>query len=145
MEEKTRTITCRLDEADYQKMKAEAAELGVNASDYIRLLTRLPLECKNADSPDAFIVIDPLTMALLSITVKRQGYLLNQAVRALNTIAQRARHGNAIDEEMCQLMRKVNSSLEEYESDFSSVANDIEAITEKRILFLDRYRRRPRE
>ena len=144
LEEKTHTITCRLDEADFQKLTKEADAMGVNTSDYIRLLTRLPLECKKIESADAFVVIDPLPLALLSITIKRQGYLLNQAVRALNTIAQRVRHGNAIDEEMCRLMRKANSSLEKFKGDFSTATDGIEAITEKRMLFLDRYRRKPK-
>ena len=52
MDEKTHTITCRLDEPDFQKLQVEARALGVNTSDFIRLIVRLPIEVKTKGDPD---------------------------------------------------------------------------------------------
>lgn len=97
MDEKTHTITCRLDDPDFQKLKSEAAALGVNTSDFIRLIVRLPIEVKTAERNEQFVVIDPFTLARLWTDARRQGYLLNQAVKALNTVAFKVRHGSEIN------------------------------------------------
>ncbi len=59
MEGRTYTIVCRLDEVEFRKLKDEADAIGLNTSDYIRMITRLPIERKRADDPDSFIVIEP--------------------------------------------------------------------------------------
>ena len=77
MDEKTHTITCRLDEPDFQKLKSEVAAMGLNTSDYIRLLTRLPIEYKIDDDPDSFIIIDPRAQGIMDYQLRKQGILLN--------------------------------------------------------------------
>ena len=69
LEEKTHTITCRLNEVDFQKLKCEAEAMDVNASDYIRLLTRLPVEVKAGDDPDSYIIIDPKSVSWKTISI----------------------------------------------------------------------------
>ncbi len=97
MEEKTRTITCRLDEADYQKLMEEADALDVSTSDLIRLVIRLPIESKADKGAERYVVIVPLTRASLWMDARRQSYLLSQAVKALNTVAFKVRHGSDIN------------------------------------------------
>lgn len=144
MEEKTHTITCRLEEADFQKMRAEADELGVNTSDYIRLLTRLPLDCKHSTSPNRVIAVDPRAILRLDRQVTKLGYLLNQSTHALNTIAQKVRHGNRIDEEMLQLMRKANTSLDKVSADVAVIKAETKELQARKIAFFDWYRRKPK-
>ena len=144
MDEKTHTITCRLDEPDFQKLKSEAAAMGLNTSDYIRLLTRLPIECKIGEDPDAFVIIDPLAQGIMDYQIRKQGILLNQATNALNTIALKVRHGAKLDNEMLVLMRKATKSIDAVRNRLDELKLDSEAIVESRKLYLDIYRRKPK-
>ena len=78
MEEETHTTTCRLDEVDFRKLKDEADAMELNTSDYIRMLTRLPVECKGADDSNSLTIIDSRAVVHLSYQLRKQGYLLNQ-------------------------------------------------------------------
>lgn len=144
MEEKTHTITCRLDEADFQKLKSEAAAMGLNTSDYIRMLTRLPIECKDGDDPDSFVIIDPRAQGIMDYQIRKQGILLNQAAHALNTIALKIRHGSELDAEMLKMMKKATGSIDEVRKRLADLKQDSEALVKSRKLYLDIYRRKPK-
>lgn len=144
MEEKTHTITCRLDESDFQKLKSEAAAMELNMSDYIRMLTRLPIEVKISDDADSVIIIDPRAVVHLSYQLRKQGYLLNQATHALNTVALKVEHGKQLDAEMAKLVKKAVKGIKEIRTGISEVKADSEELMQKRQLFLDWYRRRPK-
>lgn len=144
MEEKTHTITCRLDEPDFQKLQAEAAALGVNTSDYIRLIVRLPIEVKSESGSERFVVIDPLTLASLWMDARRQGYLLNQAVKTLNTVAFKVRHGSEINRTLRDMLIEATVALENLESDHADIKKGIEELMRRREVFLDRYRKKPK-
>lgn len=143
MEEKTHTITCRLDEPDFQKLKSEAAAMELNTSDYIRPLTRLPIECKVGEDPDSFIIIDPRAQGIMDYQIRKQGILLNQATHALNTIALKIRHGAELDVEMLKLMKRATKGIEEVLKRIDDLKLDSEALVESRKLYLDIYRRKP--
>lgn len=142
MEEKTHTITCRLDEPDYQKLKSEAAVMELNTSDYIRLLTRLPIECKFGEDSDAFVIIDPRAQGIMDYQIRKQGLLLNQATHAINTIALKIRNGAKLDIEMIALMKKATKSIDEVREKLADLKLDSEALVESRKLYLDIYRRK---
>lgn len=143
MEEKTHTITCRLDEPDFQKLKSEAAAMGLNTSDYIRLLTRLPIEYKIDEDPDSFVIIDPRAQGILDYQIRKQGLLLNQATHALNTIALKIRHEAKLDSKMLALMKKATKSIDEVRSRLADLKLDSAEIAKSRKLYLDVYRRKP--
>ena len=97
LEEKTHTITCRLDDADFKKLTKESDAMGVNTSYFIRLIVRLPIEVKAESGLDRYVIIDQLTLVSLWMDAKRQGYLLNQVVKALNIIAFKVRRGSELN------------------------------------------------
>lgn len=142
MEEKTHTITCRLDEADFKKLTEEANALNVNTSDFIRLIIRLPIEAKTDVGSERYIVIDPLTLASLWMDSRRQGYLLNQAVKALNTVAFKIRHGSEVNRTLRDMLIEATATLENLEADHADIKKGIEEIMERKQVFLNRYRRR---
>lgn len=144
MDEKAHTITCRLDEPDFQKLKSEAAAMGLNTSDYIRLLTRLPIECKIGEDPDSFVVIDPRAQGIMDYQLRKQGILLNQATHALNIIAYKIRHGKELDAEMLKLMKRATKSIDAMRGRLDDLKLDSEVIVESRKLYLDTYRRKPK-
>lgn len=144
MDEKTHMITCRLDEPDFQKLKSEAAAMELNTSDYIRLLTRLPIECKIGEDPDSFVIIDPRAQGIMDYQIRKQGILLNQAAHALNTIALKIRHGAELETEMLSLMKKATKSIDAVRCGLDDLKLDSEAIVESRKLYLDIYRRKPK-
>lgn len=145
MEEKTHTITCRLDEPDFHKLKSEAAVMELNTSDYIRLLTRLPIECKLGEDPDAFVIIDPRAQGIMDYQIRKQGILLNQATHAINTIALKIRNGAKLDIEMLALMKKATKSIDEVRERLVDLKQDSEALMKSRKLYLDTYRRKPKK
>ena len=143
MDENSHTITCRLDEPDFQKLKSEAAAMELNTSDYIRLLTRLPVECKIGEDPDSYVIIDPRAQGILDYQIRKQGLLLNQATHALNTIALKIRHGAKLDSKMLALMKKATKSIDEVRSGLADLKLDSAEIAKSRKLYLDVYRRKP--
>ena len=144
MDEKTHTITCRLDEPDFQKLKSEAASLGVNTSDYIRLILRLPIEAKEKAHPDGVVIIDPFTLVRLWMDARRQGYLLNQATKALNTVALKVRHGSDINRTLRDMLIEATVTLESLEADHHAIKERIDDISGAQKVFLDRCRRQPK-
>lgn len=143
-EEKTHTITCRLNEVDFQKLKSEAEAMNVNTSDYIRLLTRLPIQIKLDDDPDSYIIIDPKAVSILDYLIRKNGLLLNQAIHSLNTIAFKVSHGKRIGAEMAEQIKKAIKDIEAVDAKLADIKLDTEALVEKKMLFLDRYRQKPK-
>lgn len=143
LEEKTHTITCRLDEVDFQKLKKEFDSLGVNTSDFVRLIVGLPIEYVCAPGQERIIVIDPLELGSLACIVRKQGYLFNQAVHALNTIAQKIRNGSAMNQELMKKLDKANEILDRATERHEDIAAELEDVQERQLVFLDRYRRNP--
>lgn len=144
MNEKTHTITCRLDEPDYRKLTTEADAMGVNMSDFIRLIVRLPIEVKTEAGLNRHVIIDQLTLARLWTDARRQGYLLNQAVKALNTIAYKVRYGSKINCTLRDMLAEATVALETLEADHADIKKGIEELMERREVFLDRYRQKPK-
>ena len=144
MNEKTHTITCRLDEPEYRKLTAEADAMGVNTSDFIRLIVRLPIEVKAERGLDRYVIIDQLTLASLWMDARRQGYLLNQAVKALNTVAFKVRHGSEINRTLRDMLIEATAALENLEADHTDIKQGIDELMKRREVFLDRYRQRPK-
>lgn len=144
MNEKTHTITCRLNEVDFKKLTSEAEAMEINTSDYIRLLTRLPVEIKIENDPNAYIIIDPQAISILDYLIRKNGLLLNQAIHSLNTIALKINHGRRIDVEMAEQIKKATSDIEKVQIKLCEIKQDTEAIVERKMLFLDRYRQKPK-
>lgn len=142
LEEKTHTITCRLDEADFKKLTSEAAALDINTSDFIRLIVRLPIEVKTESGADRYVIIDQLTLASLWMDSRRQGYLLNQAVKALNTVAYKVRRGSELNRTLRDMLIEATVALENLEADHTDIKEGIDELMERKQVFLDRYRRR---
>ena len=117
----------------------------LNTSDYIRLLTRLPIECKDGYDPDSFVTIDPRAQGIMDYQIRKQGTLLNQATHALNIIAYKIRHGSELDAEMLKLMKKATGSIDEVRKRLDGLKQDSEALVESRKLYLDIYRRKPKK
>ena len=143
LDEKIHTITCRLDEADYQKLKKESDSLGVNTSDFVRLIVRLPIEYVCAPGEERIIVIDPLELGSLRCIVRKQGYLFNQAAHALNTIAQKIRNGSTMNQVLLKKLDKACETLEQTRLKHEDIAAELEDVQKRQMVFLDRYRRRP--
>ena len=141
--ERTHVITCRLDERDYEKLTQEALERDLNRSDYLRLLIRLPYALKSdADRPDA-IVADCFIVYKLERQIQKLGYLFNQGIRALNTIALKLRHGVPANETLIELGEKANVYLSFIGERIDEAEADIKPLSDASFVFLDTKRRKP--
>lgn len=92
---KTRTLSFRLAEDDYQKLVERCRVSELSQSKYLRYLIRIPMlaEAAKGEVPDG-VVIDRKTMRQMSRELTRWGYHYNQAVHAMNLINFHARHGH---------------------------------------------------
>uniref|UniRef100_UPI00241C9690 hypothetical protein n=1 Tax=Streptococcus constellatus TaxID=76860 RepID=UPI00241C9690 len=70
--------------------------------------------------------------------------LLNQAIHSLNTIALKVSHGKQIDAEMAKQIKKAIKDIEAVDMKLADIKLDTEALVEKKMLFLDRYRQKPK-
>lgn len=89
------------------------------------------------------MVIDQLTLASLWMDARRQGYLLNQAVKALNTVAYKVRHGSELNRTLRDMLIEATVALENLEADHTDIKERIDELMERREVFLDRYRQKP--
>lgn len=86
-ESKTRTLSFRLAEDDYETLVKRCREAELSQSKYLRYLIRIPLTTDGGATEDAScIVLDKMTMRKMSKELTRWGYHYNQAVHALNSI-----------------------------------------------------------
>ena len=129
--EKNRTFSFRLDDGDFEIMKAACEDLGLSKSDYIRYLMRIPLAADGVEPPCRCIVLDRKTFNSLSKELVRWGYHYNQAVRALNAITLHIRNGSLDDEWFAEMLGKIERELEDVNFGRDELAKKIEALKEE--------------
>lgn len=84
---KTRTLSFRLAEDDYETLVKRCREAELSQSKYLRYLIRIPIVTDGDAAKDvSCIVLDKMTMRKMSKELTRWGYHYNQAVHALNSI-----------------------------------------------------------
>lgn len=94
---------------------------------------------------ERYVVIDQLTLASSWMDAKRQGYLLNQAVKALNTVAYKVRHGSEPSRTLRDMLIEASVALENIEKDHADIKEGIGELLRRWEVFLDRYRRKPKK
>lgn len=84
-----RRVTVRFSEAEYDTLRSKAQSLGLSMSQYLRLLTQVPLEkvsVLDSFNTDAILLVDSSTIRDLQREFSRQGNNLNQGAHAFNTL-----------------------------------------------------------
>ena len=106
---KTRTLSFRLAEDDYQKLVERCRVSELSQSKYLRYLIRIPMlaEAAKGEIPDG-VVIDRKTMRQMSRELTRWGYHYNQAVHAMNLINF---HGKATTELIAPKAETIETEL----------------------------------
>jgi len=80
----------RLTPAQHSALDASASRLGISRPDYVRLLLSLPvLSGDFFANAGSYVAVDTRFFSKCFIELNRQGSNLNQAVKALNTVATR--------------------------------------------------------
>jgi hypothetical protein len=85
-------VSFRMTVDDYARLTASADAVGMERSEYLRTLVRMP--AGPAGGGGTVYVIDNSTLAKMHSELVRWGRHYNQAVRALNTIALFIRRGS---------------------------------------------------
>lgn len=121
-------ISCRLDESDLEALRAHAASLELNHSDYIRHLIRIPVEGDGIAIESRVISLDTKTFGRIYSELVRWGRHYNQAVRAMNTIALHLRRGKRDEEMFAEQLDLANSKLEATEAGRAEVLKELERL-----------------
>ena len=86
-ESKTRTLSFRLAEDDYETLVKRCREAELSQSKYLRYLIRTPLVLADDHGEDVrCVILDKVSLRKISRELTRWGYHYNQAVHALNSI-----------------------------------------------------------
>lgn len=70
--------------------------------------------------------------------------MLNQATKALNTVALKVRHGSQINRTLRDMLVEATVALENLEIDHHAIKEGIDKVFDAKKVFLDRYRRQPK-
>lgn len=84
---KTRTLSFRIAEDDYQRLAKLCKENELSQSKYLRYLISIPIVCDEGKAEEvSCVVLDQKTFRKISKELTRWGYHYNQAVHAMNAI-----------------------------------------------------------
>lgn len=128
--EKCKTLSFRLDEADFAILNAACNDLQISRSDYLRYMLRVPLVADGIEPPGRYIVLDTSTFEGLRKELVRWGYHYNQAVRSLNAIALYIRNGTIDEKWFAETLDKVQGNLEAVNDGRASLERAIDDLDE---------------
>ncbi len=87
---RTYILPVRLTPEEKEKLKRDADAVGMNISSYVRLLLTLPVQIAQQpfeENKSAILVLDIKTLGKIQMELRRWGYHLDYALKALNTVA----------------------------------------------------------
>ena len=132
MQTKSKTVTLRLTENEYELLHKNAANLELNISEFLRYLVQIPVEKHAATCKTDILVIDCKTLASISKELVKWGRHYNQGIRALNTICLIMRKNSPNYETLEEEILKSQKYLEETEAgrkEIESVASKLTSYT----------------
>lgn len=131
MPRKTKYFHLRLDERDFARLAEGAASLGLTMSEYLRYLIRLaPAPGEDTGA----LVVDIHETNAMRRELTRWGHHYNQAVRALNAIDLKMRHGQLDTAECRQLLLSCQANLQKVDVGRSQISQEVAALQEKTIV-----------
>lgn len=128
MANKNKFIHCRLSESDLELFHANAEELDLVPSEYIRYMIRIPVTGDRKLSEYSVIAIDRDTLGKIQSELVRQGHHYNQAVHALNTVAFFVKRGGSNVQYFSEQFDKVDEKLEEVKRRQDAIRQDLSRI-----------------
>jgi hypothetical protein len=115
MATKTNLFACRLSDADFATLHANAERLEITPSSYVRYLIRIPATAEPGNTNTGAFVIDTKTLHTINYELIRWGRHYNQGIHALNSIALAGRKGKLADEYFMQQIELAHSKLDAVE------------------------------
>lgn len=101
----------RMTAQERQSLDGIADQLGLTRSELVRFLAQLPTTELKPDSKH-IVYLDKRALALIHREMRKQGTNLNQATRAINTIALRTKNSRMNDEELREAFETVTCKLD---------------------------------
>ena len=84
---KERRVTFRMEGGDYDALCERCERAGLSKSEYLRYLVRIPLSTEANAGDEHRILVDRKALWAMSRELTKWGYHYNQAVHAMNLIA----------------------------------------------------------
>lgn len=132
---KTRTLSFRLAEDDYQKLVERCRVSELSQSKYLRYLIRIPMlaEAAKGEIPDG-VVIDRKTMRQMSRELTRWGYHYNQAVHAMNSINYYVAHGKATSDILDGKAESIECALIDVNDNAQRIVYEVAELQSKQLV-----------
>ncbi|WP_172136446.1 CopG family transcriptional regulator [Adlercreutzia sp. ZJ473] len=132
---KTRTLSFRLAEDDFEKLARRCREAELSQSKYLRYLIRIPIvtEGEQADVVPC-LVLDRKSLRRISKELTRWGYHYNQAVHAMNSINYYIAHGRATSDILDGKAESIECALIDVDDNAQRIAYEIAALQSKQIV-----------
>ena len=130
MEEHPYRLDVRLSQEERDTLKDRCSHFGMTQADYLRMLINMPTEAfeeSSAALADA-VVVDRFAVAQLARQIRHWGYLYNQAVHALNTLAFYAKRGEADVGDLTYVFDETNGRLDEIKESTIIIARRLDSM-----------------
>ena len=128
MPDKPYTISCRVNDEDFDRMKRNADALDLTQSDYIRYLIRMPIAPAGVDALGDVVVLDTDSIALMQRELTKWEHHYNQGIHALNAINYYLRRGKQDDEYFLAQIERAHEKLEQTEAGRHQLMDEIERL-----------------
>lgn len=121
MANKERRLFVRVTDEEHARAAALADELGLTASDLIRVLLQLPAEHISESEQRAVLVVDATSAAQLARQTRLWGYQHNQIAHALNRIAYYMRRDMADADDVMEQLQVVEQKADRANADIAAL------------------------
>lgn len=108
-------LDVRLSQAERDRLKEQCDHFGMSQTDYMRMLINMPaalLEDSAAEPADV-VVVDRFSTFQLARQVRHWGYLYNQAVHSLNSLAYYDKQDEVDIDDLVYVLRETNRKLDQ--------------------------------
>ena len=129
MATKTRTVSLRLTENEYECMHQNASMLELSISEFLRYLIQVPIDTIESTKKESVLILDNKTLDNLNKELTRWGRHYNQGIHALNTVSLILRKKDPSYETLLDHLSSVETYLDETEQGRKSISKDIKKIT----------------
>lgn len=132
---KTRTLSFRLAEDDYQKLAERCREADLSQSKYLRYLIRIPIIAEGGRAEVVpCLVLDRKSLRRISKELTRWGYHYNQAVHAMNSINYYIAHGKASSDILDGKAESIECALMDVNDNAQRIVYEIAELQAKRLV-----------
>lgn len=108
-------LDVRLSREERDRLKEQCDNFGMSQTDYMRMLINMPTALleNSAEEPADVAVVDRFSTFQLARQIRHWGYLYNQAVHSLNSLAYYDKQGEVDNDDLVYVLLETNHKLDQ--------------------------------